>query len=511
MDRTTQQESPSLSGWGGCQILKDTKSMNLYTLNSRPSLLMVDDDPVICDTLQFILAKSFNVSVVHTRSAAISALRQLNGTPALALVDLGLPPSPHTPDEGFALIGDLLAHAPNIRIVVLSGQNEELHARHARTLGAIDFVPKPCDPKKIVKILQQAVMVQSIDERPAERFCLETRLLGRSEPMQRLRTQIGLFAQSPFSVLIEGESGSGKELVAAALHQAGPYHAAPMLSLNCAAISPSLVESTLFGYAKGAFTGANNARTGYFEDVGTGILFLDEVGEMPLEMQAKLLRVLENGEYYRVGETQVRTTKARVLAATNRDLRAEVQAGRFRADLYHRLSILSLQMPPLRHMGMDKLLLLQHFMHSYAEKLNLPVFRLDSAAEQRWLAYPFSGNVRELRNIVIRLLTKYSGQIVGEAQLEQDLDTDIYAAQSTECVGEPTEAAALTYLKEHGSFNIDHWLRGWERCFMDAALKMTRGNMTQAAKSLGINRTTLYSRLENLEKFTAQTLDSLDG
>ena len=225
-----------------------------------------------------------------------------------------------------------------------------------------------------------------------------------------MRQQIRQYAGSPFPVLIEGESGSGKELVAASLHGQSPRAAKPYLALNCAAISPNLVEATLFGYAKGAFTGASASRAGYFEDARDGTLFLDEIGELPLELQAKLLRVLENGEYQRVGETNTRVSQARILAATNRDLKAEVQAGRFRADLYHRLSVFTLAVPPLRDLGEDKRRCCSTSPTSTPASTASAPFLLDDKSERAWMEYTFPGNVRELRNIVIRLSAKYAGR-----------------------------------------------------------------------------------------------------
>src|SRR6185295_19304314 len=249
-------------------------------------------------------------------------------------------------------------------------------------------------------------------------------LLGKSILIEKLRQQIGQFANAPFPVLIEGESGSGKELVAQSLHAMSHRSAHPFLALNCAAISPTLVEPTLFGYAKGAFTGASTSRAGYFEDAQDSTLFLDEIGELPLELQAKLLRVLENGEFQRVGETHGRRSNARVIAATNRDMRQEIRNGRFRADLYHRLSVFTLSVPPLRDLGDDKLTLLDHFRDFYARQAGVTGFELDSRATALWLEYSFPGNVRELRNIVIRLTTKCSGQTVSAEQLQAELDME---------------------------------------------------------------------------------------
>lgn len=286
--------------------------------NTKPLLLLVDDDPLISDTLSYALSGRFDVLTSPTREHCRQLLRQLRLPPAAALVDLGLPPTPHRPDQGFALIGDLLAYAPDMKIVVLSGQNSDDNARRARTLGAIDFIGKPCDPARLLSLLDQALRFDAPQPPPEARGGL----IGNSLPMERLRHQVGQYADSSFPVLIQGESGSGKDVIASlCLHQQSKRREQPFLALNCAAISPGLVEPTLFGFAKGAFTGATGAKAGYFEDAAEGTLFLDEIGELPLELQPKLLRVLENGEFQRVGETQTRTSRARVVAATNRDLR----------------------------------------------------------------------------------------------------------------------------------------------------------------------------------------------
>jgi DNA-binding NtrC family response regulator len=294
----------------------------------KPRLLLVDDDPLIVESLAFALAGDYEVAVAADRLAAIAALRE-GLAPDLALIDLGLPPVAHLPNEGFKLIGDLLAHAPQVRILVLTGQNEDSNARRARALGAVELVPKPCEPGHLRAALERALKSSALDRREDETENAKA-LVGDSPPLRRLRSQVDLYASSAFPALIEGESGSGKERVAFSLHHLSARAKEPFLALNCAAISPALVEPTLFGYAKGAFTGAQQAKSGYFEDAGEGTLFLDEIGELPGELQAKLLRVLENGEYQRVGETQTRVSRARIVAATNRDLRDEVKHGRFR-------------------------------------------------------------------------------------------------------------------------------------------------------------------------------------
>jgi DNA-binding NtrC family response regulator len=461
---------------------------------AKPSLLVVDDDPLITDSLSFALGTDFEVLACDSRQNAIELLRQLPVAPELALVDLGLPPVPHRPDEGFQLIADLLAHSPGMRIFVLSGQNDAANARHARALGAWEFIAKPCDAATLKRALDRALQAPRSAATPPGTQA--SGLIGESPALGRLRNQLAQFANSPYPVLIEGESGSGKELVAASLHHMSGRASKPFFALNCAAIAPTLVEATLFGYAKGAFTGASSAKSGYFEDAQEGTLFLDEIGELPLDMQAKLLRVLENGEFQRLGETQRRVSRARIVAATNRDLRHAVKSSRFRADLYHRLSVLSLAVPPLRDLDRDKLLLLDHFRRLYATQAGVQPFTLDADAESRWLRYPFPGNVRELRNIVIRLTTKYAGQRLSRAELEPELDLE------TPLPGAGSEAGAivdqaLRLLEHSGAFNLDETLKAWERGYIEAALRLTRGNVSQAAKLLGVNRTTLYSRMNS--------------
>ncbi len=464
--------------------------------NSKPDLLIVDDDSLITDALAYVLEGDFSIHIAKSRSEAERLLSQLGRPPQLALVDLGLPPVSHRPDEGFRLIVELLAHAPDIKIIVLSGQNDEDNARHARTIGAIEFIDKPCEAEQLREILLNVLAAQDAEREAARQG---GGIVGDSLPVQKLRQQIMQYADAPFPVLIEGESGSGKELVAASLHRQSSRSGKPYFALNCAAISPTLVEPTLFGYAKGSFTGAANMRAGYFEDAVDSTLFLDEIGELPLELQAKLLRVLENGEFQRVGETQSRRSNARVVAATNRDLRQEVKAGRFRADLYHRLSVFAINAPPLRSLGDDKHMLLDHFRRFYAQQGKAKAFKLDARAQDLWMKYAFPGNVRELRNIVIRLATKYAGQIVTLDKLQPELDVDNLnsddaGATFTEDIKSIVERAKEQLrLKRH--FDLDSMLRQWEQGYVEAALDITNGNLSQAAKLLGIQRTTLYCRM----------------
>ncbi len=471
----------------------------------QPTLLLVDDDPLIADSLSYFLRRDFRILPAASRGEALAKVRQQAKPPTLALVDLGLPPTPHRPDEGFALVTELLALAPAMLIVVLSGQNDEANARHARALGATDFIAKPADPdhlrRTLLDMLGNATRTASSG----------IEMIGRSPATEKLRAQMRQFASSPFPVLIEGESGSGKELVADALHRLSNRAARPYLAVNCAAISPNLVEPTLFGHAKGAFTGAIGSHAGYFEEAAGGTLFLDEIGELPLDLQPKLLRVLENGQYQRVGETQQRISQARVIAATNRDLKREVREGRFRTDLYHRLSVFTISVPPLRDMGSDRFLLLDHFRRLYGK--GGASLTLTADAESRWASYQFPGNVRELRNIAIRLIAKHDGRTIGLADLEAELDSDMAVTRPAAMPRDDEQLAslALRHLREAGSFSLDETLRRWESAYIAAAQQLTHGNISQAAKLLGVNRTTLYNRLEVLARAQGEANEAGNG
>ncbi|MEJ2089065.1 MAG: sigma-54 dependent transcriptional regulator [Gammaproteobacteria bacterium] len=452
---------------------------------ARHGLILIDDDPLIGESLAFVLRDDFDVHLVASRSEARRLLVKMDNMPVLALVDLGLPPEPHRPDEGFALIKELLTVNPVMKILVLSGQSEKHNVQHALSLGAADFIAKPCDPQLLKARLDHHLMILEAERASPEEHVSGVELLGESPAMDELRSQITRFADTPFPVLIEGESGTGKELVAQLLHQQSERASEPFVSVNCAAFTPELLEAQLFGHAKGAFTGATNAKAGFFEDTGTGTLLLDEVGEFPLGLQPKLLRVLENGEYYRVGETRPRIAEARVVAATNRDLLEEIRAGNFRHDLYHRLSVLTIDVPPLRERGADSLLLMEHFRAAYAEKV--PPFILDEQGTARWSRYTFPGNVRELRNIVIRLGAKYPGASIGLRELEAEFDSQ------SQVDGESLQELTA------GGFRLDDILSSWEQRYIEAALKLADGNLSEAARLLGVNRTTLYSKIQRLK------------
>ena len=461
----------------------------------RPPLLLVDDDDLIVESLQFALADEFDVITANSRRHARKVLQNLANVPRVALIDLGLPPTPHTPEEGFALLGELFAFDHAMKILILSGQDEPGNIQHALTLGAVDFVPKPCDAELLkTRLRHQLLLLEAEAPDVTRQDDIGAVLTGSSATMTTLRALIEQFADTPFPVLIEGESGSGKELVAQCLHAASKRREGRLLTLNCAAFGPELLEAQLFGHAKGAYTGADKARSGFFEEASGGTLFLDEVGEMPLDLQSKFLRVLENGEYYRLGETTTRHSSARIVAATNRELNESARAGEFRPDVFHRLSVLTISVPPLRSRGDDWRALLDNFQAQYADSIR--PFMLAADAGRMLSEYHFPGNVRELRNIVIRLGAKYPGQAVDADRLRPELEFD-YDDSASEG-GAPSDLENVEQRIKSAGFRLDDELGAIERRYIEAALRLGDGNLSKAARLLGINRTTLYSRVSRL-------------
>ena len=454
----------------------------------KPTLLLVDDDAIIADSLEYILSDEYQVERASDRHSSFELINKMSDSPTLALVDLGLPPNTHRPDEGLAVIRKISQLHPSTRVLVLSGQDNKKHIFQAREDGAVDFISKPCDIAEIKVRLKKQIIAGGGDD--ADRDDIEG-IVGSSEEIELLRMQIRQIADSPYPVLIEGESGSGKEVTARNLHRCSSRKAEPFLTLNCAAFNGELLESQLFGHLKGSFTGATDTKKGFFEEAGLGTLLLDEVADLPLDLQAKLLRVLENGEYYRLGETQPRHSSARVLAATNKDIFAAIKNGEFREDLYHRLGVLTVRVPSLNERNGDKYDLLLYFMQQVAEEI--ASFKLDDEALRLWNDYTYPGNVRELRNIIIRLSAKYPGQTIKSEVLKREmsgLQRNGVESSSQNWLGEA--------LHDSG-FQLDQLLRSVEKEVIELAMRENAGNVSKAAAMLGINRTTLYGRMDRHE------------
>ena len=461
----------------------------------QATVLLVDDDPLIVESLGFLLRKHYQVVVADSRARANEVLLGMDSRPDIALIDLGLPPYLHKPEEGFALIRELLAQPGDMKILVLSGQNDDVNIQHALTLGAVDFIAMPADPKLLLTRLEHHLRLREVEQQGA--IQKDHSIIGQSDSMGVIRRQIQQFADSPFPVLIQGESGTGKEMVAKAVHEQSQRRSEPFMAINCAAIAPELLEAQLFGHRKGAFTGANQEHKGFFIEAGQGTLLLDEIGELPINLQGKLLRVIESGEFYRVGDTQQMKSRARIVAATNKVLRDEVAEGNFRADLYHRLSILNVNMPPLRDRNGDSFLLLEHFLSTYAD--SVAPFVLDKDAKVLWSSYAFPGNIRELRNIVIRLGTKYPGEQISRSVLEGELETLLSANE----LSETSQILSDEFIKQQllsGDFALDELLGEVESRCIRIALEINNNKVSKAADALHVNRTTLYSRVQKLGK-----------
>ena len=450
-----------------------------------PTLLLVDDDSIIAESLQYVLSEDYDVTIAPDRKTCIAMLEKMPNPPQLALVDLGLPPDIHKPDEGFAVIRHIRQFFPSTRILVLSGQDSKRYIEDAKELGVLDFVPKPCDIAELKARLKKQLDIgsETVDETQEKMG-----IIGKSAAIELLRMQIRQLSISPYPILIQGDSGSGKELTALNLHRFSARAEHPFLTLNCAAFNGELLESQLFGHAKGAFTGATETKSGFFEEAAEGTLFLDEIADMPIDLQAKLLRVLENGEYYRLGETRSRISTARVLAASNRDLMDAIGQGQFREDLYHRLSVLTIRVPSMRDRDVDKAVLLDFFQQQVGSQMG--GFVLDDDAKKLWNDYDFPGNVRELRNIVIRLSAKYPGQTIKPSILMQEMSTPVSRASD---VGE--SEIFRKNLQTEG-FQLNDELKRIEKEYIDLALEQSADNMSKAANMLGVNRSTLYSRLD---------------
>ena len=453
----------------------------------KPTLLLVDDDSIIADSLEFVLSEEYQVNRASDRLSSFELLNSMESSPTLALIDLGLPPDTHKPDEGLAVIRKISQMHPSTRVLVLSGQDNKKHVLQAEEVGAVDFIAKPCDIAEIKVRLKKQIEAGGGN---TEETVLEG-IIGSSEPVELLRIQIKQLADSPYPVLIEGESGTGKEVTARNLHLCSSRKQQPFLTLNCAAFNGELLESQLFGHIKGAFTGASDTKKGFFEEVGSGTLLLDEVADLPLDLQAKLLRVLEDGEFYRLGETQTRHSSARVLAATNKDIIKAIQTGLFREDLYHRLSVLTLRVPSLHERAGDKLLLLDYYKRKVGNQI--ATFQLDKGALDFWNEYTFPGNVRELRNIIIRLSAKYPGQTIKADVLKQEM-SGLHRQGST-----INNEEWLQFELHSDGFQLDQMLKTVEKEMIDLALSENGGNVSKAADMLGINRTTLYGRMDRQE------------
>ena len=448
---------------------------------------MVDDETPVLKIIERLAAGvGYDVT---TCGGGNEAMIQLARRPTdLAMVDLRMPDV-----NGLDLLRQIRSTAPGCEVILMTGYAAVDSAVEAIKLGAREYLPKPFDFTRL-----RQVLVEIRDEltRRAQVVALESQvakqlefcgMLGRSPAMHEVFSLIQRLAPHAKVVLITGETGTGKELAARAFHRAGPRRAKPFVTVNCSAVVDTLFESELFGHVRGAFTGAVEAKPGLFEAAQGGTLFLDEVGELPIGVQAKLLRALENGEVQRVGSLQPRKVDVAVVAATNRDLRVEVAEGRFRGDLFYRLNVVDLTLPPLRDRREDIPYLTAAFVEQCARRLNKPLGGLTPQAERLLFHARWDGNVRELKNAIERACILAEGGVISERELAGSIGNEAGAQPRWRANGTPPAARAAEPSTALHDIEREHILE---------VLKQVRGNRMAAARVLGISRRSLYRRLD---------------
>jgi two-component system NtrC family response regulator len=443
----------------------------------KPKLLIVDDDEEIRTQMKWALAKDYEILAAGDRATATELFR--TGRPAVVLLDLGLPPHPGTPEEGLATLTDLLALDSLAKIVIISGQGEKNNALQAVGAGAYDFLGKPVDMDELKALLKRCFHVALLEREYREMQQLIQGdsfegFLGTSPPMQAVFESIRKVATTDAPVLVLGESGTGKEMTARAIHRLSSRRDGPFVAINCSAIPESLMESELFGHEKGAFTGAHAQRKGRIEVSEGGTLFLDEIGEVPLPIQVKLLRFLQEQCIERVGGRQEIQVDTRVVAATNADLKKGMSGGTFREDLFYRLAVVQIVLPPIRDRRDDILLLAQSFLKRFSAESNKSGLTFSQDALRALRRHSWPGNVRELQNRVRRAVIMSGGKRLSA----QDLELEQTAASQASSLKEARESL--------------------EREMIQEALRKHSGKITAAATELGISRPTFYELMEKL-------------
>ena len=441
----------------------------------KPKLLIVEDDESLRTQFKYALAGDYILAFAGDRHQALAAVKDFE--PEVVSLDLGLPPHADGAEEGLAALDEILRVAPLARVIIVTGNGDRANALKAVQLGAFDFHLKPVDLTEYRVVLRRAAFLHALHResdvaaQAAEHRVRFEDILGNTPRMREIFTITERVAKTDATVLIEGESGTGKELIARAVHIRSGRRDGPFVAINCGAIPETLLESELFGHERGAFTGAHVQRKGKFELADKGTLFLDEIGELPLLLQVKILRFLQERTVERIGGRQPIAVDLRVIAATNRDLKSQLEKGLFREDLYYRLSVVRVDVPPLRERGEDIVLIAQTFLQRATADVRRRI-RFGPDALQAIVAYPWPGNVRELENKVSRAVIMAKGRVIEPA------DLDLPA------VG-PSQAGSLRETRDRV-----------ERQRLVEVLMRHRGNVSQAARELQISRPTLHGLLD---------------
>lgn len=440
-------------------------------------IYIIDDEPAIRETLSDILQDEGHET--HAFESGEEALSKLAREDAdLVFLDVWLPGI-----DGLGVLDRIRSILPAIPVIMISGHANVDTAVRATRLGAWDFLEKPLSLERVLLTVQHALANRRLSEEVRHlrsNQLLDDVIIGESDAIKRLESQIRSAAASASRVLVTGENGSGKEIVARTLHRLSPRSGQAFVDVNCAAIPEELIESELFGHRKGAFTGATEDRKGKFEIADGGTLFLDEIADMSLRTQAKVLRVLQEQQFQRVGSAATVKVDVRVIAATNKSLDQEIAAGRFREDLYFRLAVIPLHVPPLRERQEDVLLLAQHFLRRFAAETGLPVKRLSEEARAAMMRYSWPGNIRELRNVIERVTILVPADTITAADL---------ALPSS-------RPAASSSVPADGSLRDAR--DAFEREFILRRLDELGGNVSKTAESLGVERSNLYRKLASL-------------
>jgi DNA-binding NtrC family response regulator len=453
-----------------------------------PTLLVVDDDEGVLGLVErFATELGFAVIRESNGKAAIAALPVTK--PDGAIIDVGL-----ADVDGLSILREIKAADPQSQVILMTGAASVDSAIEAIKAGALDYITKPFDLDRLRELLitvrksiERRETLLRIDADLARQFEFYG-LIGRSPGMQELFDAVRRFAPYARTVLVTGETGTGKELVAKALHRLGPRREKKLVTVNCSAVVETLFESELFGHMRGAFTGATDTKVGLFEHANNGTIFLDEIGELPMPLQAKMLRAVELGEVQRVGSLEARRADVYAIAATNRDLRAESAVGRFRSDLYFRLSMIELHIPPLRDRRDDIPYLTAAFVREFATKLGRPIKGITPAAERLLHQAPWPGNVRELRNVIERACILSDSRIVTERELASAMSIAITSLEAT---------SAIDGLDNHAGAD-PALMSTAQREQITRVLRQVSGNKAAAAKQLGISRRSLYRWLDRL-------------
>ena len=438
-----------------------------------PKILIVDDDVQIRKQIQWFLSDEFEVCSAGDRSEAIKVFEKEK--PPIVLLDLGLPPHPRSATEGLMALDELLALDSLAKIIIVSGNSDRKNALAAVDKGAYDIFPKPVNLEELRVVLRRVYQRISLEKENIREHELPPdgsfgEIVGASPPMRAVFNTIRKVSTTDVPILITGESGTGKELIADSIHKSSKRKDGPFIAINCGAIPETLLESELFGHEKGAFTGATEQRRGRVEYASGGTLFLDEIGDMAHELQVKLLRFLQEKVIDRVGGRQPVSVDTRVIAATNRNLEEAVRSGSFREDLYFRLAVMIIHLPPLRERGDDVILLAEYMVSEFSKELNVPAKMFSKGAMDVIRKYSWPGNIREMQNTVKRALVLAVGRSIKAEDLELNVNKNpVYTTATLK------DARGAT-----------------EREILAGALRDSNGNISKAAKTLGISRPTFY-------------------